>query len=214
MTPTRAVGVGEPGTLAGDQEITVQRQLEAARDRRSVDGPDQGLAQMRERSTNASRIDASVGARVSAKVGSGVTKLFQIQPCAKRWIRAGENDDVDVIALIGFSQQLFQAPQHLAAECISGLWSVEGDGGNPIEDFENDGVRRHALDRSRSHCSSTHLPTVLSARFVGRKEYQSDVAQLHQGCGNPCPEGAEMLVQQLACPIGKRLVLEFVDTLV
>jgi len=91
------VGVGEAGLLGGDQDVAVQREFEAARHGRAVDGADHGFCHRRP-------------LRRDIRQLRRIAQLLEVQARAEHRVGAGDDDDVDVVIGLRIAQRAEETP--------------------------------------------------------------------------------------------------------
>ena len=155
LDPDPGMGVGEAGAVGGNEEVAVERDLEAAGDRRAVHRADDRLRRRWER--------ARVGARCvagGARVGEGRTpgaQLLEVQPGAERGIGAGEDQHADVVVRVGVTHRGPQGPDQVARQGVAGVRAVEGDRGDAAVHLGQDDVG-HVGPSSGSTVSPRRCP--------------------------------------------------------
>ena len=107
--PTRVCVSANRGSIGRDEEVAVERKLEAAGDGDAVDRSDDGFADLGNRA-------AAIGGRVGHALAAALAaaELLQIESRAERGIGAGEDDDAHVVAIVALAHDARQQSQHFA----------------------------------------------------------------------------------------------------
>jgi hypothetical protein len=147
MEADAGMGVGEAGTFRRHQEIAVESQLESTRHSHPVDGTDDRL--------RGGKGGAPTPARDCLRLGpTGLTledptvssELLQVEAGTEGGIGTGEDEDVDVVTDVGLTDESSECLYELRRHGVSGLGTIESDGGDPVGHFEENDVRhRRAL---------------------------------------------------------------------
>ena len=128
------MGVGESRLLRSDQDVAVQRQLQAAGHCGAVDSADHRLAHRRpaRRDVRQRRLSA---------------QLFEVEPRAEHRIGAGEDDDVDGVVGLGVGQGAEELIPQRGRQRVAGLAAGSGSGSAP--------ARRCRISKMSSVISAT-----------------------------------------------------------
>ena len=174
------VGVGEPGPFGGDEEVAVQRELEAAGDGDAVDRADDRLVHQ----PGTDRAGRAACAAVGAPRRGGSARraeLLQVEARAERGVGAGEDDHVDVVAPVGLVQRdgSRRSTSEDSALRASGRLSVTV------------AMRSLTVEQHRAR-SPLHL------FLVGGQELELQVAEAHERRRDPAAHGAEVVVEDRA----------------
>jgi hypothetical protein len=67
-------------------------------------------------------------------------ELLQVEAGTEGGVGARKDEDVDVDAAVGFSDQASEGVDELDRHGVAGVGPVEGDGGHPVRHLEQDDV--------------------------------------------------------------------------
>ena len=129
------VGIGEAGTIGGDEEIASECDLESACDRSAVDGTDHWFA-MRWNGSAIWRWGIGFAPTLAG------AELAQIEARAKRRIGSGEDDGVHVVVVVAPRDRRWKRRGKLGVERVARIGTIEGDGGNAVDDVDQYGVHQ------------------------------------------------------------------------
>ncbi len=134
------VGVGETGPIGGDEEVAVERDLEAPRHRDPVHRADQrlGVRQAARRGTRRARLRHTAEALALSHLAG--TELLEVDTRRERGIGAGEDHHVDVFVGIATRDRGGQLAPHVAVQRVALIGTVQRDDRDPVGDVDEDDV--------------------------------------------------------------------------
>jgi hypothetical protein len=142
---TDSVVSGSPN----DPDVARHRQLAAAPEREPVDGRDRRFRE------GLDDVEGPLHLRREPGVQVVVTQLGDVRAGDEGLVaRAGEGDEPDVVALAQVGQHVAELGQHLPAQGVADLGTVDRDDGEPVVD----------LDRERLH----HAPPKAAMPVIAR----------------------------------------------
>jgi hypothetical protein len=135
------VRVGEPGAFGRDQEIAVERDLEATGNGDAVDRADERLGVRRERA--AERQPAVVAplphvGEAFALLHLPGAEFLQVDARAERRVGAGEDHHVDGVVGVALLDRGRQRLAHRAVERVARLGPVQRNDRDPVGDVDQD----------------------------------------------------------------------------
>ena len=144
--PDPGVGVGEPGLVGGDEEVTAQGHFQPTGHGDAVHGADEGLGVGRERALPGldHGPDGVVGVALATSGG-----LLEVDAGAERRVGPGEDDHVDPVVGLGLEEVAGQQAEDLGVQGVAGLGPVDGDRGDPVGHGVEDGIAAGGVQLSR-----------------------------------------------------------------
>jgi hypothetical protein len=133
------MSVREAGPLRCHQEIAPERDLEPARHRWTIDGADNRFRHDRKR-CGRQALGVRLG-RSGAEIARRRTQFLEIEAGAERRIGARQHHSLHPLVLVRRHQRLGERRQQGAVEGVTGLRSVEGDGGDSASELAADDRR-------------------------------------------------------------------------
>ena len=132
--------VGEPCEFRADEEVAVERDLEAARDRNAVDRADQRL-DVRWKRTAERRAAVADRGEALTLLHLAAAELLQVDARTERRIAAGEDHHVDRVVVVATRDGGGQGAPHSSVQRVALVGPVQRDGGDPIGDVDEDDAR-------------------------------------------------------------------------